>query len=780
MRKLLSFLASNLMLLTTAAGAADDAVPAKIGRFPQEIASAFTTREGLPSDDVQAMLFAHNGTLYAVTTGGLAVFSGGAWQAAPLPPTYSPVMQRAFVGQLAKMTVPVSPDTVIEAVMLPTPVSGREDCNDLLVRRDGYLVARKDGLFMERPGAEAVSLVEGAVGQLAQGPDGRAAAAGDNGLYFENAEGVFEKSEAEDGQGRRWAVSAVRGVAFDTQGRLWCAMPAGVACRDGGRWRFYTGEEGLPHNDFTCVAAGADGSVWFGTRKGAIRFDGQHWAYRQGRRWLPNDDVRSIAVDGAGNAWFATAAGVGRIERRMMTLAEKAAIYEEEVEKYIKRTPFGYVSEVSLAKPGDKSEIIYTDSDNDGLWTSMYGAGECFAYAATKAPEAKERARKAFEALRFLQKVAQGGEHSPPKGYVARTIRSVEDPDPNIGRIEGDRETKAKNDALWKLYEPRWPKSTDGKWYWKSDTSSDELDGHYFFYPAYYDLVADTEEEKERVREVVRDLTDHLVEHGFSLIDHDGTPTRWGYYGPEALNNDPSWWAERGLKSLSMMSYLAVAEHMTGDPKYGAALEELVEKHGYRANAMIYKLHFGPGSGNQSDDEMAFMSYYNLVKYAKDDLLRKMALTSFYMAWTVEQPEMNPFFNFAYAAFGLGVIGRDQWGEHSLSPWDGWLEDAMATLKGFPLDRMDWGHENSHRLDLVRLPRQQADDPFSDPGRPRGYRKNGKVLPVEERHFGHWNTDPWALDYHGRGHELASGTVFLLPYYLGLYHGFIEETGTTP
>ncbi|MCJ7638688.1 MAG: hypothetical protein MUO70_02185, partial [Euryarchaeota archaeon] len=32
------------------------------------------------------------------------------------------------------------------------------------------------------------------------------------------------------------------------------------------------------------------------------------------------------------------------------------------------------------------------DSDNDGLWTSMYGAGECFAYAATKDPKAKERA----------------------------------------------------------------------------------------------------------------------------------------------------------------------------------------------------------------------------------------------------------------------------------------------------------------------------------------------------------------------------------------------------
>ena len=52
---------------------------------------------------------------------------------------------------------------------------------------------------------------------------------------------------------------------------------------------------------------------------------------------------------------------------------------------------------------------------------------------------------------------------------------------------------------------------------------------------------------------------------------------------------------------------------------------------------------------------------------------------------------------------------------------------------------------------------------------------NGKVLPVENRHFNHWNTDPWQLDYGGNGSELAAGTVFLLPYYMGLYHGFIER-----
>ena len=33
---------------------------------------------------------------------------------------------------------------------------------------------------------------------------------------------------------------------------------------------------------------------------------------------------------------------------------------------------------------------------------------------------------------------------------------------------------------------------------------------------------------------------------------------------------------------------------------------------------------------------------------------------------------------------------------------------------------------------------------------------------MENRHFNHWNTDPWQLDYGGQGDELAAGTVFLL------------------
>ena len=99
----------------------------------------------------------------------------------------------------------------------------------------------------------------------------------------------------------------------------------------------------------------------------------------------------------------------------------------------------------------------------------------------------------------------------------------------------------------------------------ESDTSSDELDGHYFFYGLYYDLVAETEAERDAVRAHVAAITDHLLAHDYCLVDHDGLPTRWAVFSPRELNFNRQWFAERGLNSLSMLAYLAVAEHVTRD-----------------------------------------------------------------------------------------------------------------------------------------------------------------------------------------------------------------------
>ena len=749
------------LAITTGLGA--DVQPAP-QRFQQEVAQHFTEKEGAPAGPVALVDCAANGAIRVFAAGQWYELQDGKWQlnAALKPENDTQFTFADSKGQPAH-----------------APVPWREVRQVLRAGATNY-VAGARACFAVPEGSAAVSLgwPEGlTVRQIAVSPEGVLHVASSAGLWALHGK-EWQQVRVLDEGGRGWAMGDVLGVAFDSKGRLWFATKAGAGCQLAESWSFYEGKDGLPWNDFTGIAAGPEGEVWFATHLGAVRFDGKEWAYRQGPRWLPNDDVAQVAVDGKGGAWFATAAGVGCIERRPMTLAEKAEFYEQEIERYVKRTPYGYVAEAPLRKVADKSTANPQDSDNDGLWTSMYGAGECFAYGATKDPQAKERAKKAFEALRFLQKVTQGGDHAPPKGYVARTIRPVEWPDPNVGRIEGDREEQ-KRDKLWKVYEPRWPKSADGKWYWKSDTSSDELDGHYFFYPLYYDLCADTDAERERVREVVRDLTDHFLAHSYALIDHDGKPTRWAVYGPQSLNREPYWWLERGLKSLSMLSYLSVASHVTGDPKYAAAARALVEQNGYAHNAMHTKVQHGPGSGNQSDDEMAVMCYYGLLRFSQDEALKTMMRYSFYRYWLNEAPEMNPFFNFAYAAVCLKATANSPWGDFPVSPWSGWLDDSMATLDGFSLDRLNWPLRNSHRLDLVRLPPVRSVDVESpDHGRRRGNRVNGKVLPVENRFFNHWNTDPWELDYGGNGGELAAGTVYLLPYYMGLYHGFIQKPGS--
>lgn len=629
-----------------------------------------------------------------------------------------------------------------------------------------FLVAEGQARSVGWPGKHRIN-------QLAVAPDGTLWVASSGGLHRRTDAGWVSWS-VPDERGRNWAVRDVLGVAWDSQERLWFASAAGVGCQTPTGWRFQEGKDGLPWNEFTGIAPGPGNMVWFGTKLGAVRFDDTEWAYRQGPRWWPADEILQMAIDGRGQAWAITPAGVGVIRRTAMTLAEKAALYEAEVAKYIKRTPFGYVAEAPLGKPADRDSARPVDSDNDGLWTAMYGASQCFAVGATGDPAARVRARQAFEALRFLQKVTQGGGHQAPKGFVARTIRPVDWADPNEGQKASDMASQ-KEDKLWKVYEPRWPRSADGKWYWKSDTSSDELDGHYFFYPLYYEFCADSEAEKERVREVVRDLTDHLIAHDYALTDHDGRPTRWGVFGPKQLNQDPLWWSERGLNSLSMLCYLAVAGYVTGDSKYEAASRELIDRHGYAHNAMYAKVQHGPGSGNQSDDEMAFMCYYGLLRYSKDEALKSLIRYSFYRYWANEFPEQNPFFNFAFAAYGQGQTVTNAFGTFAISPWAGWHEDSMATLWGFPLDRLDWPHRNRHRLDLQWLPPQGSSDLYEPRREHRGFRVNGKVVPVENRHFGHWNTDPWRLDYGGEGRELASGTVFLLPYYLGLYHGYIAK-----
>ena len=739
----------------------------RTGTFPIEIKQSYSSAQGLADDRVNCVAVAGL-AVYAGTAKGLSVFEGGQWklesgQAVEVCGSYGTHLYFTSGGALHRLAGGKSE----RLAALPAGTVRAVAAGGAAV----YVAVEKSLYVLKGKTLERVAGAEFEARQVAVSSTGAVAVAAAEGVLLRDAAGKWTRLYPRAGA-RSWNPVDARGVAYDAKGVLWVATPQGAACFDGSAWKLITGEEGLPYDDFTTVAIGEPGVIWFGTTKGAIRFDGKTWEYRQGKRWLADDQVRQIAVTSNGDAWFAGSAGASVIQRKPTTLAEKARYFEDEIDKRHRRTPYGYVMAVRLEQPGDKSRFTQHDSDNDGLWTSMYGAGECFAYAATKDPLAKQRARKAFQALRFLSEVTQGGEHPAPKGFPARSILPTDGPDPNVhDSKERDLRTRADRDHLWKVLSPRWPTSADGKWYWKTDTSSDELDGHYFFYAQYYDLAAETAEEKEDVRAVVRAITDHLIDHDFKLVDWDGTPTRWGIFDPVSLNDERAWWAGRGLNALSILSYLKVAEHVTGDAKYKRAYEKLVKEHKYASNMMVAKISAGPGSGNQSDDEMAFMSYYDLIKYETDDDLLQKYSYSLANYWHVERPEMNPFFNFVTAASLKGKKFEDAFRSQDLTIEGDWLEDSVDTLKRLPLDRVDWRHMNAQRKDLIPVRSFISED---DERRGSGYRRNGKVLPVDERFFEFWNHNPYRLNTGGGGHALGDGAVYLLPYYMGLYLGYIE------
>jgi hypothetical protein len=746
--------------------------PVRVGEFAAERLRIFTTAEGLPNNETTTVAIVSPGEVIVGTGQGVARWSKGRWES--IPNLQGRVLAIVSQGESAliaidEQLVRFTPSTgeALPVASLPSCFAAAKSAN-LAVAGGATYLGGEPGLFSLAEGEftpvaafQRIAVRNNCVRQIAANGDGELAVAAAEGLFVRSSAGDWQAVTARAGK-RSWSPYDVRAVAYDRAGRLWFGSPQGVGRCEEGQWTLYTGEEGLPYDDFTTCAAGERGVIWFGTSLGAIRFDGTTWNYRQGRRWAPDDVIRSLAIEENGNAWIATDQGVGLIERQPMTLGEKAVFFEKEIDQHHRRTPFGFVNAVVAPTPGSKELVTQYDSDNDGLWTAMYGAGQCFAYAATKDPEAKRRATAAFEALKFLSDVTQGGTHPAPKGFPARSIRPTSGPDPNeYDNLERDRQVRQAEDSHWKEISPRWPKSEDGQWYWKCDTSSDELDGHYFLYANYYDLVAETPEEKARVRQVVHDVTTHLIEHDYQLVDHDGKPTRWGRYNRETLDHG-NLIAGRGLNSLSILSYLKTAEHITGDPKFREHHDKLVKEHSYAANTFHPKWSLGYGTGNQSDDEMAFMCYYNLLRYETDPAVRKFYEYSLSWYWSLERPECNPLFNFVFAAVWDGSIGYPVRSvpQHA-------LDDAVETLKRFPLDRFNWAHKNSHRLDVVPL----RDLWFQN----TGHRIDGKVIPVDERHFEFWNHNPWRLDVGGNGNELADGAAFLLPYYLGRYHGFIEE-----
>ncbi len=456
-------------------------------------------------------------------------------------------------------------------------------------------------------------------------------------------------------------------IAIDALGHIWVGSDEGLNIYDGRNFWFNG-------NDFYSVPAGSfndmffakDGKKYFATNTGIVTLIEGKISYLSFGAWLMHPTVTKITVSDNGTIAAVTPRGISIITTKIMTLEEKAAHYDAMAVKYFTRNE-GYQVTRELRKYGDLDSGWLPNSDNDGLFTGLYCASQCFRYAVTGSEEAKANAKRAVEAMIKLTEI------TGKKGFTARATRYSHEEN----FMTGVREE-------WHIVEG----NPDCEWL--GETSSDEMTGHYYAYGIYFDLVAD-ENEKKKIAEVVKTITDHILENNFHLCDVDGVPTTWANWEPDLLNNDDRWYYERGTNSLEILSFLKTTYHVTGEEKYNDVYNMLINKHHYAMNCIQYKCEDGHLA--HIDDQLDFTNIYPLIVYSGNDAhneIFKMGLTHHF---DYEKIERSPMFNITYGAL-------------TNNPCD--IENAAKSLSEMNLDLIRWPVFNSYRKDIVWDTEQEA------------------------------------------------------------------------
>ncbi len=152
---------------------------------------------------------------------------------------------------------------------------------------------------------------------------------------------------------------------------------------------------------------------------------------------------------------------------------------------------------------------------------------------------------------------------------------------------------------------------------------------------------------------------------------------------------------------------------------------------------------------NHSDDEMYFIGYWGLYRYAFNDTLKANYKKAIIDHWEIERPEKEGAWNIFTALTGTQKFD---------------LDEAIWYLKEHQLDLIDWDIMNSHRKDIEKMPPNFRNQSIKE------------VLPPDERPTQRHNANMFNLDRKGANgtSEHSAGDIWLLPYWLGRYLGVIS------
>jgi signal transduction histidine kinase/ligand-binding sensor domain-containing protein len=288
-------------------------------RFKEGRFSVYTTREGLPDDQVLCLHEDRQGRLWIGTRGGLASFDGRSFT------TYG-----TRQGLLDPRVWTVAEDAG-GALWIGTDGG----LNRLADGRMTALTAR-DGL----PAAPVHAVLPDPRGGLWVGTYG--------GLVHMDGDRVSAVYRVRDGlvNDLVWTLRA------DRTGALWIGTSDGISRFAGGRFESLTPRDGVPNGHVRALGEDGEGSVWIGTNGGGLlRLRDGRFTRITERDGLPDAIIRTILEDRAGGTWIGTNRGLARVQA-------------------------GRVSVLGRAQGFPGSPVFSLHEDGDGaIWIGTYGAG---------------------------------------------------------------------------------------------------------------------------------------------------------------------------------------------------------------------------------------------------------------------------------------------------------------------------------------------------------------------------------------------------------------------
>ena len=258
--------------LSLAAGIASAARGKPVNAYFRE---TWTTREGLPHNQVNAIAQTPDGYLWFGTWEGLVRYNGLEFHV--IDRRNTPALRDNGVRSIR-----VAPDG---SLVVGTSRGGVSVMHDGAWRTYG----RKEGLAQE----EVMDAVLDQRGRLWVATESA-------GLTQIDAKGKVRRFDASNGLPSNVTFGLVR----DRDDSVWLATANGIVHYKAGQTVLYDQDDGLPAAPIFHLEQMPDGALYAGTERGAYRRVGERW--EPVSPLLPGDGVPSIVRDAAGDLWVGT------------------------------------------------------------------------------------------------------------------------------------------------------------------------------------------------------------------------------------------------------------------------------------------------------------------------------------------------------------------------------------------------------------------------------------------------------------------------------------------